>query len=270
MTETVTEAGTIADLARRASASTILKTDDGRSFLIAPQGFSREEISDPHGLQIKKPRYIKQSVTVQTVDSLVEYLNKYKTADAMLFADIELNRIVGVIDYHAVGTAENLAHSVTMQLEHSEEWKAWASIDDKLMKQLDFARFIEENSADVAAPSGADLLEITHDLQAVRSANFKKAVRTNTDHENFEFADNADIRGKNGVEVPKKFELSLPVYFDTRNVPLQAFLRWNIVQQELALGIKLHRAEHVRQAMFKEIVGSVVDRTSLIAVYGRV
>lgn len=263
-----TEAGTIADLARKASAASVIKTDSGREFVIVPDGFRKDDVTDPHGLQPKKPIYIKQAVTVQTVDSLVEYVNKFKTSDTMLFADIAANRIIAHIDYHRADGAEHVAHSASMQLRFSEEWDAWKKIDDQLMKQLDFARFIEENSTDIAAPSGAELLEISRDLQAVRGVNFKRAVRTNTDHENFEFAENTEMRSKNGVEVPTKFELSIPVYFGERNVPLQAFLRWNLVGEILALGVKLHRAEHVRQAMFKEIVLAAADRTHTAAVYG--
>lgn len=269
-TKSPTEAGTIADLARRASAATIVKTDSGREFLLVPEGYRKDDVTDPHGLQPTKPIYIKQAIVVQTLDSLVEYVNKYRSDDTILFADVEANKIHAIIDYHRREGAEHVAHSATMQLRHSEEWTAWKKIDGELMKQLDFARFIEENSADVVAPSGGELLDVARDLQAVRSANFKRAVRTNTDHENFEFADNTEMRAKNGVEVPTKFELSIPVYFGERSVPLQAFLRWNLSVESLVLGVKLHRAEHVRQAMFKEIVLDASSRTSTLAVYGKV
>lgn len=263
-----TEAGTIADLARKASAASVIVTASGREFIIVPDGFKEKDVTDPHGLQPKKPIYIEQDVTVQTVDSLVEYVNKYKTADTMLFADMAANTIVAHIDYHGAKTAEHVAHAASMQLQYSEEWTCWQGMNDKLLKQLDFARFIEENSADVAAPTGGELLEVCRDLQAARGVNFKRAIRTNTDHENFEFAENSDIRAKNGVEVPTKFELSIPVYFDTRNIPLQAFLRWNLAGEQLVLGVKLHRHEHVRQAMFKEIVNAAADRTNCPVVYG--
>lgn len=267
---TANQAETIERLAQAAAVITQVKTDDGRLFTIVPNTHQAKDITPPGWLPPNKPKYIKQDVTVQTLDSLVDYVNKYKSENTMLFADVANSRIVAHLDYHGKSQAEFVVHRATMSLDFSEEWKAWTDIDNKLMKQLDFARFIEENSADIAAPSGADLLEVCRDLQAVRSANFKKAVRTNTDHENFEFTDNTDIRGKNGVEVPTKFELAVPVYFGERNVPLQAFLRWNLVGETLALGVALHRREHVRQALFKEIVTGAADRTDLTAVFGRV
>jgi uncharacterized protein YfdQ (DUF2303 family) len=265
---TANQAETIERLAQAAAVITKIDTADGRTFAIVPTTHRRDDITAPGWLPPNKPAYIKEAVTVQTLDSLVEYVNKFKTADTMLFADVAQNSIDAAIDYHGKAQAEHVVHEASMALTFSEEWNAWNAINDKLMKQLDFARFIEENSADIVAPTGAELLEVCRDLQAVRSANFKRAIRTNTDHENFEFSDNTDMRSKNGVEVPTKFELSIPVYFGERNVPLQAFLRWNLVGEQLALGIRLHRPEHVRQAMFKEIVLGAADRTSLPAVFG--
>ncbi|MCH1933271.1 YfdQ family protein, partial [Shewanella sp. A25] len=73
-----------------------------------------------------------------------------------------------IVDYHAPDKAAHGAHVAAMALPYSEEWKAWTAIDGKLMPQREFARFIEENAVDVVAPSGADLLEVVRDLQAVR------------------------------------------------------------------------------------------------------
>jgi uncharacterized protein YfdQ (DUF2303 family) len=137
------------------------------------------------------------------------------------------------------------------------------------MAQLEFARFLEENAADVASPSGADLLEACRDLQAVRKVNFKKAVRTATDNESFEYSDETEARTSGGVELPTKFLLRFPVYFGHTETDLFAFLRWKLDDGTLNLGVALHRAEHVRQAVFSHIVFDVADRTGCQAVFGR-
>lgn len=73
---------------------------------------------------------------------------------------------------------------------------------------------------------------------------------------------------KGGVEVPSKFELRLPVYFGGETVSLFAFLRWRLEEGSLKLGIALHRAEHVRQAVFKQIVTEAGDRTDCPIMFG--
>ena len=272
MTEN-TEAGVVAALAAKASGGHVVKTDDNREFLIVPQGFSEKEVSDAYGLKLAKPRYIKQTVTIETADSLVDYVNRFKGADTMLFAEISANRIVALVDYHASKEAAHVSHRAKMELPFSEEWQLWTSISGKLKPQLEFARFIEENAADIRAPSAGELLDACRDLQVHRKVNFTKAVRTQSDNENFEFTNETNVtsRASGGLELPTKFVLGLPVYFGDAEVELHAFLRWAIEPEkgQLSLGIQLHRVEHVRQDVFKNIVQEVADRTGCPAVFGK-
>lgn len=282
--ENATETGAVADLAvKAAAAASILKTDDGRLFLIVPDGMKHHQITRDHAVATLRPNNVVQSVTLQTVDSLVDYVQRFKTADTMLFADIDANRIVAIVDYHvaqqAVATlkegerqANFLKHAATLTLPFSEEWQVWTKASDGgLMGQLDFARFLEENGGDVVAPDGGTLLEICRDLQAARNVNFTKAVRTASDNENFEYTDKTDLSDKGGIEVPTKFQLRLPVYFGEETTELFAYLRWAIDTERggLKIGAKLSRAEYVRQAWFKRIVGDVAGRTDCSVVYGK-
>lgn len=269
----MTEAEVVRDLTERSFTPTELTLADGRKFIAAPNEMTLKDVSDEHGLSLTKPRYIKQAVTVQSKDSLVEYVNRFYSAQhSMLFANIEANAIIAVLDYHAEGKAEHTAHRATLILPFSEEWRLWTAISGHLKPQLEFARFLEENGADVRAPDAADLLEAVRDLQAHRKVNFIKAVRTSSDNENFEFTDETKATSKGGIELPTKFKLGLPVYFGEPETELYAFLRWKIDAEQggLALGIALHRVEHVRQAVFKQIVTEISERTSCPVVFGKI
>lgn len=266
-----TEAEVIADLAQRAVTAATIKTEDGREFLVTPDGATIREISDEHSLSVTTPRYIKQAVTLQTQDTLVDYVNRYKSADTVLFADIAANAIVAALDYHATDKAARVAHRATLSLLFSEEWTLWTRISGQLKSQLEFARFLEENGADVRAPDAAELLEACRDLQAHRKVNFTKAVRTSSDNENFEYTDETRATTKAGIELPTKFKLGIPVYFGEPDTEVFAFLRWSIDAEKggLSLGIALHRAEHVRQAVFKQIVDGVAARSGCQAMFGK-
>lgn len=272
-----TEAGTIAALAAKASGASVVKASDNREFLVIPSGFTEKEVSDAYGLKLAKPRYIKQTVTIETADSLVDYVNRFKVEETMLFAEISSNRIVALIDYHASSSADvaiehradHVAHRVKMELPFSEEWQLWTKISGRLMPQLEFARFIEENGADIRAPDAAELLEAVRDLQAHRKVNFIKAVRTSSDNETFEYQDETKATTKGGIELPTKFKLGIPVYFGEGDTELFAFLRWKVDEGALTLGIQLHRVEHVRQAVFKQIVNDVASRAACPVVFGK-
>jgi hypothetical protein len=268
-------AETIADLARQGKTAQVVTAKDGREFLIVPEGYDRHDINEEHGLKRTMPAYLSQAVTLQTADSLSDYVNRFKGPETILFADISANRILAAIDFHTAAAddkapaARRVAHRADLVLPFSEEWTLWRGISGSLKPQLEFARFIEENGADVTAPDAAELLEAVRDLQAKRNVNFTKAVRTSSDNENFEFTDETKTTTRGGIELPTKFKLGIPVYFGEPDVELFAFLRWKLGEGALTLGIALHRAEHVRQAVFKQIVQAISERTSCLAVFGK-
>lgn len=262
-----TEAETIADLAVSAKSCALLTTEAGREFLVGPHGV--RDVSEPNALPDVLPDHIRQGVTLQTVDSLVDYTNRFKTPTTVLFADIAANRIAALIDYHDTAAPGHVSHRAIMDLPFSQEWIIWTSIHAKLMAQLDFARFIEENGGDIASPPAGDVLDAMRDLQAQRKVNFTKAVRTSSDNENFEYSDETNLSKRGGVEVPTRFELAIPVYFGGAATSLFAFLRWKLDDGALTLGVALNRAEHVRQAVFKQIVLDAGSRTERPVVFGK-
>lgn len=268
----MTEAEKVADLAVKAAGrAQFVKNEDGREFLITPKDCDFKEVTDPLSLPLYEPSLTRQAVTLQTLDSLVDYVSHYKGDNTVLFADIDANAVVAIIDYHAPDKAAHAAHRGSLKLAFSTEWTEWNRISGRLMEQLEFARFIEENGADVVAPVGAELLETVRDLQAHRKVNFIKAVRTSSENENFEWSEETEAKSrKGGIEVPTRFQLGIPVYFGEPDVEVFAFLRWKLGEGNLALGIQLHRVEHVRQAVFKQIVGAAAERTGCPAVFGKI
>jgi uncharacterized protein YfdQ (DUF2303 family) len=265
----------IADLATSAAeikvidlinGSKIGLSKDGKTFEIAPA------TKDDHGLDLKAPSHLKTKVILQTADSLVDYTRRFKSEGATLFADIAANRITAALDYHKDGATPAFAdHSAVLQLPKSEEWKLWSEAHEKWKGQLEFGRFLQENAADIKAPDAATLLEACQDLRAVRNVNFTKAVRLNSENESFEYVDETKATPTKGaIDLPDKFLLQIPVYFGGRTVEVSAFLRWKLEEDKLQLAIALSRAEHVRQAVFKEVVTDIADRAEVPAVFATI
>lgn len=278
-----TEAKAIAALAwGGAGIETHRDETSGRSWLVIPDGLGSvviEEITQPGDAN---PGRLNGKVTISEPTSLVEYANRFTTKTGVLFADHTASTIVAALDYHSPSVtdagevvdpaATHNEHRATLALQHSEEWNIWTGADGKMMSQLDFARFLEDNAPDVIAPTGADLLEIARDFHAVRKADFRQIVRTNSDNERIEFTDSTEgkVNGGNGaVEVPTHFLLKIPVYFGEPAVEIRAAFRWGLKENALSLGIKLIRKEHVRQAEFRRIVTDMAERTNFPAYFGK-
>lgn len=268
-----TEAEAIAELAVHAQREPrIITAPDNATYLLAPHGYGVQNITPPHRRAVFLPDQIEQTLAVQNADSLIVYVERYKSDESMLFADIRTDRIMAVLDYHdpVTGGHAHTAHRAQLDLMRSNEWEIWTRrAASGLMEQLEFARFVEENGADIIAPVAAELLESVRDLQVHRRVNFMRAVRTATDNVCFEYSDTTDLRTKTGgIEVPNRIMLKLPVYFGEGEVELFAFLRWKFDDGKLSLGFALHRAEHVRQAVFKQVVERVGNATECPVVFG--
>lgn len=246
---------------------------DGREYLIRRNDFSVQDISAPNAADVIMPKLVTQTPNVQNVTSLTNYVNRFKNDDTVTFADIKTNRIISVIDYHkkpkdgADPSARMGQHSVILHLPFSLEWDVWMKSNDTLMKHIEFAAFLEENSFDVTKPAGADLLELCRDLQVKQDMNFSASIRMG-DAASVSYSKDADATTKDNIALPISFDLSIPVYFGEENVPMTAWMRRRIGDGKLSLGYKITRAEAVRQREFNRIVGEIESATGVTTVYG--
>lgn len=262
----------------------LLEAPEGRVFVARPTfggpGNSQvvwavDQITSPNAAEVLMPKTVAQAVRLQTTGSMIDYINRFRNSNTALFADISSDTIVSIIDYHTEsgsdedGVKARLgAHRATLKLPFSQEWLTWQGISGRLMSHKEFASFLEENSIDVVTPNGADLLELCRDLQVINNVNFTSAVRDG-DYTSVSFQKESDASAKGNISLPPSITLNIPVYFGEAPVLITAFMRKKIGDDGLSLGVKLSRAENVRQDEFHRIVGEVaVGVNHLTTVYG--
>lgn len=260
-----TETDAIAALARQAAREAQVIEHGGRAWMILPTStgaLEAREITDPHGLVLPPPDRIVQAVRLYDKDSLVAYVERHGLDETVIFAEPFHDTFTAFIDWHGAMDAAHVDHSATLSLQRSEEWKRWSAISGKLMEQADFARFLEENAADVIDPAGADLLEIARDLSARRSVNWRRAIRLDNGDEQFEYVEQteAQSQSRGDVAVPNKFTLNIPIYMNEPSVNVGAFLRWKLSGAALTMGVELHRPVFVQQAVFRQIGLEIGER----------
>jgi uncharacterized protein YfdQ (DUF2303 family) len=271
-----------------------MKNEDGREWILQPNGngqWAQAEITRPNSIEPLPPKIITQSVRLQDAASLAEYVNRFKSPDSMLFADVGTSTILGVIDYHSgpvsIADAQELPpqarhakHTASLTVPHSIEWETWKKIDGQLMSHLAFANHLEENAMDIL-PLGelrnrkgeivenapTSILELCRTLQVIAKHSALSDVR-NGDYVSFEVQKGDDIVTKQDINIPVFIELRIPVYFGERDVKIKAFLRRNTADG-FKMGIKLERPEQTRQDEFTRIVGEMRAEVQLTTVYGR-
>jgi hypothetical protein len=288
----MTEADSVAELVLQADknvpASHIVLSD-GREFLVTRDDFKVGEVTLPHATTVHKPKIVAGVVSVQDSSSFIEYVNRFKNDDSVIFADQQSNIVLGILDYHkkpennaAAPGAELAAHRVRFDMPFSIEWLTWGRLSGKLVSHKEFATFLEENSIDVlplakrqglaTSEDDADmpetLLELTRSLQVASKVSFNSTVR-HGDYEKIDFSKESDATVKGAIGLPLAFQICIPIYFGEPAVVLTCFTRKKIDDGALALGFVISRAENERQAEFQRIVGVIHSSTDLTTLFGK-
>jgi uncharacterized protein YfdQ (DUF2303 family) len=281
----------------------VLNGPNGREFIAGPVGggaWATEEIRPRENEgPVFLPKHVTQAVRVQTVSSIIEYIDRFKNFDSALFADIDTSTILSVIDYHKMPGANidsshpshvpgafdpqatHGKHTVSLAIPKSLEWQTWTGIDGQLKSHVDFSNFLEENAMDILAlgvlkdsagnqveDAPSTILELCRELQVRSSYGAASEIR-NGDYANIEMQKGDDITTKRNVALPVSIDISIPVYFGEASVQITAFIRRKVDQGSLKLGIKLLRPELIRQHEFRRIVDTVANEVELTTLYGK-
>lgn len=256
-----------AGIAAARLADPVIKHDDGRTHILAPDGFHLQEVTDPN--ELRGP--IKQQLTVDDRASLTNYANRFSDKRSIIVADYDAGTISAHLDWHTDNEngldRQHACHIATQKLRNSEEYDRWNAIEGEMHMQAAFAEFIEENVADVVDPDQSTLLEICRDLEATQGVSFKSGVRLESGDRTFQYQDETNVKGE--LVVPTEIKMSIPLYNGEEPIEIRAKFRFRVSPQGLALGIRWHRVEYLRQATFREMATLAADDTKLPVFFGR-
>ncbi len=244
-------------------------------FLLVPEGYTVTPVE--HML----PAPLQARSVIKTADaaSFIAYINQYKNRDTVVFADLTGRKFEAVIDYYRApargdepviaGVVADVSprwgrHRVTLACDTTIDWKAWEGSHGKPMKQVDFARFLEDHLPNIAAPSGTDLLLIATTLEAKKDVQFRASTRlSNGEHQlRYEETITGTAGSQNGqIQIPNEFVLGLEPFQGVGLRRLDARFRYRIEQGNLSLWFELVRAQDVLEKAFTDVVAQI--RTGL-------
>src|SRR5690606_38909460 len=207
-------------------ASPVISGPDGRTHVALPERIKLHDITDPYRL----PSRVRQNVTVDDRESLSAYPNRYKSDRSIIIADFDALTISARLDWHEHNQGEQFpapghnAHAVTLALRPSEEFSRWDEMEGKIHPQAEFARFLEENSVDVETPEAATMIEISRDFEATVNQTYKSSVRLDNGDRKLLFENESKVQ--EGVIIPEKFTLLIPIYNGEEPEALTCLFRW--------------------------------------------
>lgn len=253
-----------------ARARPIFDTSGGQQHALVPTGYALQRIDDP----TRTPDFAAAAVEVDDCASLVAYATRFRTRRSVLIADIDALAITAHLDWHPSNLEDVLpheggrdAHRVTLKLRPSEELTRWKSMEGKLHEQDEFARFLEENAADVLMPDAATMIELSRDFEATSGQVYKSSVRLDNGDRQLRFE--TETRAANDVVIPAEFQLLIPLYNGEEPQTLRALFRWRAHDGAVRLGFQWHRLAYVMQAQFNLIATRTAEETGLTVFHGR-
>lgn len=251
-------------------ASPIIEGPDGRTHIALPDRIRLHDITDKHHL----PSRVGQSITVDDRASLSAYTNRFKSDRSIIIADFDTLTVSARLDWHEHNQGGDFpapghnAHAVTLALRPSEEFARWDAMEGKIHSQEDFARFLEENSNDVETPEVTTMIEISKDFEATVGQTYKSSVRLGNGDRKMLFE--TDTKVQNGVIIPEKFTLMIPIYNGEEPEELTCKFRWRAAGGgAVGLGFEWHRVEYQRRAHFTQIATTASEDTGLPVFMGR-
>lgn len=251
-----TEAADIASLAMQAQLAERLEPGKIYSVLDGDGGFTIVN-TDEYG---SRPRRKTSAPKVTDAQSFKDYLEKHGIeGETEVTAQETEGRMISIIDAGTDLEPGWRDHSITLQLQTSDEWRRWLDRNSKLMKQVEFAEFLEDNAKDIYEPSYAEIFEIATSLQVKRGVDFESATRLDNGEIQLGYRETTTATaGKIGqMSIPETLVIGLRPFKGGETYRVTASFRYRLNGPELLMGYKLQNLEKIRDEAFATVAEDV-------------
>jgi uncharacterized protein YfdQ (DUF2303 family) len=246
---------------------------DGKPFVIVPEGYKAQIVDEV----FNNPARVTGVVKLRDATSFVNYFNRQKRPESLIYASLDPAKILGVIDDHLAYEyagdgdpskgANWRGYRVEFAVPASREWKVWTGKDRKALNQLEFAELIEDNLPDIVTPDGSTMLSVALNFEASKEGNFVSAARLQDGSTNFVWKEDVNATG-NKVAMPSQITLEIPVFENGQPSPVEARIKYRIKDGNLTIWYELVRPHKVLEAAFRSIWSQIEEQTSTTILLG--
>ncbi|MFF7949089.1 DUF2303 family protein [Streptomyces griseorubiginosus] len=210
------------------------------------------------------------TTTVRDAESFLAYWTKHHDDNSEVYADNERLTVTAVLDANAADQPRFGSHRLHLALRETTAWKQWTKWSGELMRQEDFAEFLEDHLPELLEPSAADMLEIAQSFQAAQKVDFQSVSRLNSGQRQFQYVETVQSKAgqKGQLTVPETFVIGLVPFEGSEGYRLTARLRYRIGQDGLRLGFKLDRPDEIRSQAFADVVKAIGEQIDTAVMNG--
>lgn len=229
-------------------------------FLVVPDGATLMPVDHLHAV----PRAMDGTASFWMPQGLIDYVEHAGKDRAVCYvsaSDVRPPSITAVIDHHGDLSPQWGRHRAVYTARQSAKFNAWTALNRKPMTQEALAIFLEDHAEDVAAPSGAELLEIVSTLQVTANVAFKRGTRLSDGRTQLIYQEEATAKAGRGgdLTVPARITLRIPVFDGGAAVSVVAALRYRQEKEALAWHLAFLGLEDLVAAAWEAIAERVRD-----------
>ncbi len=256
-------------LALGATEAKPLLLANGEPLLLVPHGVSVESLA-----QFLPPSRIKQRVKLLDAGSFSDYVNRFKGAGTVIFAQLSLTggKFVAMLDYHEPGVPDYCGHVAEFELLNTPEWLAWMQSDRQPMDQVKFAEFIEENMRLIAEPNSAELLELITDMEGSANARFERGIKLESGAVKLNYVEDVEVRGATpgAIALPKEIAADIAPFQGMATVAVRARLKFAIAKPSLKLRYETITPHVIVREALLAVSKQIGEKTELVPFLGSV
>ncbi|WP_435279122.1 DUF2303 family protein [Streptomyces sp. 1222.5] len=211
------------------------------------------------------------TTTVRDAKSFLAYWEKHKDDNSEVYADSERLTVTAVLDANTDSSARWGGHRLHLALRQTAAWQQWMRQDGHLMKQEDFADFLEDHLPELLEPDSATMLEIAQSIQGVAKAEFQSGTRLSSGERKLAYTEtiNAKAGQKGELVIPETFIVGLVPFEGSGGYRLTARLRYRINGGPIQLGYKLERPTEIRDQAFADVVKAIGEDIDVAIMNGQ-
>lgn len=245
------------------------------AFIAVPDGWHLQDTEEID----EAPRRKKSIVSLDDDTGYIDYIKRHgavNTTTIWCDADYEKGRVgyTCVLNDHAgdEGGQEWRDHVARFSPAQSVEWKRWIEKDGKVMDQLEFATFIENNLADIATaegfPTGTDMLHVSTNLEITQDSSIKSAIRLQSGGVRISYIEDENAETAKFMEVFSQFAIGIPVFRGSDPYQVNARLKYRLNGGKLKFWYELIRADKVMEASARTLTAKIHEQTTFPIFHG--
>jgi uncharacterized protein YfdQ (DUF2303 family) len=234
---------------------------DAAPLMLIPDGFRLHEMEE----HLPAPMRVDVQHDFLDLQGFVDYVNRFKTPNTVIFIDVTTPRVMAVIDYHAAQNGPSWCkHKAVYAFPNTKEWLDWFGQNKQVKDQAAMGLFIEEHLAQIIEPDSGKLLETVIRMKEIRKVTYGKAVDLQSGMTEFNYIEEGEAGGTGKFQLPQIIKLGMAPFRDGAAYPIDARMRYRCEKEAgLKLWYELVRPDLVIDAAVKDVRAKVIDQTSV-------